>query len=95
MSRRKLRRLTPAQLHLLPREINERTEGGNFRRLAPASPTGSFFAPVCRRKIILLHLLLFDRFAQLSELSVSLRSAVAMPFPKPLYCLSLPNNHPA
>jgi hypothetical protein len=42
------------------------------------------FAPVCRRKIILLHLLLFDRFAQLSELSVSLRSAVAMPFPKPL-----------
>jgi hypothetical protein len=39
---------------------------------------------VCRRKIILLHLLLFDRFAQLSELSVSLRSAVAMPFPKHL-----------
>jgi hypothetical protein len=56
MSRRKLCRLTPAQLQLLPGEINERTEGG--------SPVGwrpdhrqEVFAPVCRRKIILLHLL--------------------------------------
>ena len=41
MSRRKLCRLTPAQLRLLPKEINERTEG-DFSRLAPGSPTGSF-----------------------------------------------------
>ena len=41
MSRRKLCRLTPAQLRLLPREINERTAGG-FSGLAPGSPTRSF-----------------------------------------------------
>ena len=42
MSRRKLCRLTPAQLRLLLGEINEQTEGGGFSRLAPGSTTGSF-----------------------------------------------------
>ena len=41
MSRRKLCRLTPAQLRLLLGEINEQTEGG-FSRLAPGLPTGGF-----------------------------------------------------
>ena len=57
MSLRKLCRLTPAQLRLPLGEINEQTEGG-FGRLAPGLPTGGFFAPVCRGKIILCHLLL-------------------------------------
>jgi hypothetical protein len=42
MSRRKLCRLTLAQLRLLPTEINERTEVVDFSGLAPGSPTGSF-----------------------------------------------------
>jgi len=67
MSRRKLCRLTPAQLRLLPREINERTAGG-LQWTGTRITDKKFFAPVCRRKIIFLHLL----------------PSVATTFPKPL-----------
>jgi hypothetical protein len=67
MSRSKLCRLTPAQLRLLPREINERTAGG-LQWTGTRITDKKFFAPVCRRKIIFLHLL----------------PSVATTFPKPL-----------
>jgi len=69
MSRRKLCRLTPAQLQLLPGEINERTEGGVSSRLAPRSPTGSFCAGVP---------------AQNHPPPSSSIRGYALPFPKPL-----------
>ena len=68
MSRRKLCRLTPAQLRLLLGEINEQTEGGGLQQTGTRITDRRFFVPVCRCKIILCHLLL----------------SVATTFPKPL-----------
>ena len=48
MSRRKLCRLTPAQLRLLLGEINEQTEGGEMRGLQ-ATPAKSCFSQNPRR----------------------------------------------